>query len=237
MGIQDRDYYRPEGAAGSLSMVATLILINVGAYVANLLLGNQFFGRSLFDWMELSPDVFRQPWKLYELLSYGFAHDPHRLQHLVFNMIGLWCFGVDIEALYGRMEFLRLYLVGVALGGLAFVIPSLVFGHQDGPPMLGASAGILTVVMLFVLNFPQRRILLMGFIPMPAWALGVLFLVMDLSGALNANPGDHTAHGAASGRRGVGLCLLARPLEPRPLAAAAEVGGLPRAPWPEAARP
>ncbi len=50
-------------------------------------------------------------------------------------------------------------------------------------PALGASAAVNAIVVFNILLMPQSTILLFGIVPMPAWLLGVGWLVYDLSGA------------------------------------------------------
>ncbi len=52
-------------------------------------------------------------------------------------------------------------------------------------------------MILFALNYPRQTILFMMFIPMPAWVLGVLIVVMNLVGIENsalAESGDRVAY-------------------------------------------
>ena len=81
--------------------------------------------------------LFRS-WNAWQLLTYGFLHDGPSLEvqeqlrrfgeaqdfnpwHLVFNMLTLWFFGRELEALMGRAEFLRFYCAAIVLAGLAWV--------------------------------------------------------------------------------------------------------------------
>ncbi len=48
----------------------------------------------------------------WQFLTYGFVHDISGITHLLFNMVGLYVFGRDVELRMGRMEFLRFYLAG-----------------------------------------------------------------------------------------------------------------------------
>lgn len=195
MGISDRDYYRPADAPAPWSMTTTLIVVNVAVYAIELLFDGRIFGKSLFDWLSLSTDVATQPWRFYGVVSYGFVHDPQLFAHIFFNMLGLWCFGREMEEGYGRREFLRFYLAAIVAGGVAFLLGDWIVGKSG--EVFGASAGVLALVVLYIFRFPRRTILLMGVIPMPAWALGVLFLVLDLSGSVGGQ--TQTAYAAHLG--------------------------------------
>ena len=134
-----------------------------------------------------------QPWMWWQFITYGFVHDPHSIQHILFNMIALWFFGRDIEQLYGRAEFLRLYFVLLAIGGVAWAAITKFAGRPDDY-LMGASGALAGIVLLYAMNYPRRMILFMFIIPMPAWVLGVLMVVGDMLGAFGAQTDDHTAY-------------------------------------------
>jgi len=58
--------------------------------------------------------------------------------------------------------------------------------------LMGASGAIMAVFAVFVWNFPKETVLIWGVLPVPAWALGLLYLVMDVQGA--ASGGGQVAH-------------------------------------------
>jgi len=184
MGIYGRPYYRDERGGSwfsGRSMVVNLILLNVAVYVAQLLFdGPQ---RVVTSFLSLHPDLLRKPWHAYQLLTYGFAHDPEMIAHIAFNMFGLWLFGTDLEGIYGRAEFLRIYLVTIVIAGVAWLGIEAV---NDGKiPLVGASGGVMGLMALYVLHFPRRVFYIWGILPLPAWALGGLYVVMDVTGFMN----------------------------------------------------
>lgn len=187
MGIYDRDYLREESprpaAFRERTMVTNLVIINVALYVLDVFVGRDHW---LMNAMLATPDSLAKPWLWWQLISYGFAHDPNDIMHLVWNMFGLWMFGREVEAIYGRREFLRIYLASVFLGGLLWttrmcltVTPAS--WNQVGG-VLGASGAVTAVILLFCIHFPRRTILFMFVLPVPAWAIGVLIIAGDLLG-------------------------------------------------------
>ncbi len=191
MGIYDRDYYRDEGGSRfSLgiprTIVIRLILINFVLWLVNGLFfaENQWLTGSL----ETYAGALTHPLHWYRFLTYGFVHEP-AASHLFFNMLGLFFFGPEIETLYGRKEFLRLYLVLILAGGLAWAVINHFAGTDPGTRLLGASGAVIGVILLFCLNFPRRTILLMFVLPVPAWVLGVFIVGGDVWGALSSGDG------------------------------------------------
>jgi rhomboid family protein len=183
MGIYDREYVREEPRGfhlgGDRSMVVNLVLINCAIFVVDL-----FVGGSLSRWMSLPADVFNHPFELWKLLTCGFAHDPNDWRHIFGNMLALWFFGRDVEGVYGRREFLRIYLTLIVFCSLFWVAWENVPALAGNPHayVLGASGAVTGIVILFALHFPRRTVLLFFVLPMPAWVLGIIFVASDLSG-------------------------------------------------------
>lgn len=199
MGIYDRDYYQESEGGLRISapktMVTTLILINVGVYLADWATDGM-----LSHFGELQSDVFRHPWDLWELLTAGFLHDRRGIFHIGFNMFTLWMFGRQVEAIYGRWEFLRMYLVFIVLSSLGWVITENIWHTRppgDPSVMVGASGGITGILTIFVLNFPRQMFYIWGVIPMPAWLFLAIFVLMDLSGFMAGQHGDSNTAFAA----------------------------------------
>ena len=184
MGIYDRPYYQDERGGSWLSgrsMVVNLILLNVAVYVAQLLFDGQ--QERLSRALSLHADLLQKPWQIYQLLTYGFAHDPNSVAHIAFNMFGVWLFGTDLEGIYGRTEFLRIYLTALVVAGLAwFGIEAVNASHNV---LLGASGGVMGLMALYVLHFPRRIFYIWGILPLPAWALGSIYVVADVTGFMN----------------------------------------------------
>jgi membrane associated rhomboid family serine protease len=200
MGLYDRDYVReePKGffLGGDRSMVVNLILINVAIFLVDVV----FFGpqhRLSLEWMSVKSDLFEHPWNCWQLLTAGFAHDPNNILHVGLNMFGLWLFGRDIEVIYGKREFLRIYLTMIVVSSLAWVIAANLLPQRVGP-MLGASGAVNGVMVLYVLHYPRRLFYFWGVFPIPAWALCTLMIGQDLLGFNRSMQGEreHVAYAA-----------------------------------------
>ena len=201
MGLYDREYGRDDYGQqpglrldGPRMLSTNLVLITVGIYLLQILTKAGPNGSS---WVTnlgmLHPDTLQKPWLIFQFLTYGFLHSPTSFQHIAFNMIGVWMFGRVIEQRYGRSEFLSFYLVAIVFAGATWYLGQLF--SEDSRPMLGASGGLSALLILFVFNFPKQTVLLMGFIPMPAWAFGIFFLGQDIMGALSRTGNvAYTAH-------------------------------------------
>ncbi len=223
MGFQDRGYYRSPVARGGMadwSAVNTIIALTAAVWLANFILAGDLFREvvslrlSLNDVFCLKANLFQKPWQVWQLLTYGFLHDGPSLEargnnfsiwHIVFNMLTLWFFGRPVEAITGKAEFIRFYCVAVVVAGLAWVVGEQMavgMGRGPVPRLVGASGGVMAVLAAFIWYYPRETVLIYGVLPVPAWALGVLYLFSDLRGA-GTNSGNvaHIAHlaGAAFG--------------------------------------
>lgn len=189
MGIYDRDYYRPEEpgyrvSIAAWSMTTKIVVVNVAIYVVQLLARQGDAMGWFSSTFALDADWWTQPWTFFQLLTYGFLHSPEYVWHIVFNMLVLWFFGRELEARYSRKEFLIFYVTAVVVAGVIWSGVQFFFRGNEAT-CLGASGGVAAVVVLFAFNFPRRTVLLWFVIPMPMWALALLWVISDIFGAVN----------------------------------------------------
>jgi membrane associated rhomboid family serine protease len=208
MGIYERDYYRDTRPGLNIRVPRTaigyIVLVNVVVYLADFL-GESFgIGHAISGTLAahgpggsgLQAETLTHPWLWWQFLSYGFVHDPKDVFHLVFNMFGLWFLGPAVEMHYGRKEFVRVYLLLLIVGSLVWAIIAKAT-HQPGS-LIGASGAVVGVVILFAVNYPRQTILAFFVVPMPAWVMGVMLVVLDLWGALVRAHAGGAALGEAS---------------------------------------
>ena len=187
MGIHDREYYqdgrtRPGIELRKYSMVTLLVMANAAVFVLDMF----FESGSLMNGMAVQTVTVVQPWNWWRFLTAGFAHSPESVQHLIFNMAGLWFLGRPVEERYGKQEFLLFYLVAIVLGNVVWSGRMYLSGQETmaGSDIvlsaLGASGAVTAVVMLFIFLYPKQTLLLMMVLPVPAWLVGVLLVVTNL---------------------------------------------------------
>lgn len=200
MGIYDREYYRedePQGLLSGRSMVVNLIILNGLIFLADSL----FFSErgpmdnkvgAISTALALKANLLAAPWNCWQLITYGFVHTPGSIGHVVFNMLFLWFFGVDVESVYGRKEFVRIYLTLIVMSGLAWVIVhDVAVGSIDSQgTLIGASGAVLGIAVLYVLHFPRRIINFWGVFPVQAWVVVSLFIAGDLLSFLQLKTGN-----------------------------------------------
>lgn len=159
--------------------------VTVALLAANLLifLLQLAGGLPLVEWFALWPPSTSgprsgPPFELWQLLTYSFLHGS--MLHLMFNLLGLYTFGRDVERLFGSVWFLQYYVVSVVVAALSHLVLSAWLGAPPYPT-LGASGGIYGLLLAYGVFFPRRTlILLFPPIPLPARVFVVLFAALEL---------------------------------------------------------
>src|SRR5580658_4293814 len=104
--------------------------------------------------------------RLWQPFTYIFLHGG--LFHLLINMLFLWMFGRELEAIWGKRRFLNFFvLCGIGAGLIELIVKTIpvFFGHQPSiTPTIGASGAIFGILMANAVLFPDRKIWL---IPLP----------------------------------------------------------------------
>jgi membrane associated rhomboid family serine protease len=122
------------------------------------------------------PEVGFAPW---QLVTYGFLHDPNGYAHIFFNMFAIYTFGSALEQFLGTRWYLVLYFVSVVTAGVTQLGVNALLGSPY--PTLGASGGVFGLLLAFGMFFPRQRIMLLfPPIPMPAWVAVTLFGALEL---------------------------------------------------------
>ena len=154
--------------------VKHLLIINVLFFIATHFLGEQIRDQ-MFIWFAMwLPD--NEPFRVWQILSHMFMHGDSA--HLLFNMFGLWMFGVPVERSLGRNRFLFLYFSA----GLGAVILQVAYFYFSFPPgyvstMVGASGCIMGVLAAFGVMNPNAELMLI-FLPIPIKAKYFVPLLM-----------------------------------------------------------
>ncbi len=141
-------------------------------------------------------DVFERL-RIWQPVTYMFLHGG--LSHILFNMLGLWMFGVEMERTLGTRFFTRYYLVSGIGAALTTLLVSLLPGFAGGSLYfsltVGASGAIYGLLLAFALYFPNRPIYFWMLFPVPAKYFVLIIGAISLFLAMNeAGGGAHTTH-------------------------------------------
>jgi membrane associated rhomboid family serine protease len=155
--------------------VKILIAANVLVYAV------QYLSNGLVDLLALWPlqpiegHVYFQFW---QLITYAFLHGS--IYHLLFNMLGLWMFGSQVEAYLGSKRLLAVYFASVVTAALSQLLVPMLFGAAP-EPTIGASGGVFGLLLAYAMLFPRQKVVpLIPPIPMPAWLFATLYAGIEL---------------------------------------------------------
>ena len=165
--------YRPSfsgfGIGGWTPAVKTLIITCVVAFLLEVF-DRMAGGPAFILNFGLSPALVTHRFYLWQLVTYIFLHDPSNLLHILFNMLGLWMFGSELERLWGTRQFTKFFFICGIGAGLLTVLLS----PNSTTPTIGASGAIYGILLAFGLLFPERIIIFIVF-PIPAkWFVAIL---------------------------------------------------------------
>ena len=120
---------------------------------------------------------------LFTLFTNMFLHGGW--MHLIGNMLFLWIFGDNIEALVGSKRFFIFYIIGglVAAGGHIW------FNWDSTIPAVGASGAIAAVMGAYIVLFPQSRIKML-FLIFPFTVPALIFLGFWIFSQLSSGIAD-----------------------------------------------
>ena len=187
------------GPGGITPAIKALILANVAVFVLG------WFVSGIHAWLGMQPKAVLAGGELWRLLTYMFAHGG--FGHILFNMLALWMFGVELERMWGTRFFLKYYFVcGVGAAVTTVIlsfVPLAVFDPLYTSLTVGASGAIYGVLLAYALYFPHRPIYLYFVFPVPARIFVAIMGGIALLSSLSSGGGGvaHTTHlgGLAAG--------------------------------------
>jgi membrane associated rhomboid family serine protease len=128
-------------------------------------------------YLSLIPGLVIQEHAYWQFLTYMFTHAD--ISHILFNMLGLFFFGVQVERRMGSSEFLLFYLIcGIGAGLFSFLIYWLSGSYLV--ILLGASGAVYAVLLAFAVFYPYANIYVMGLIPVRAPLLVLIYTAIEL---------------------------------------------------------
>ena len=178
-----------------LNIAEKLIAVNVLVFIVNSLVPFLFglSSNSIVRWFELPNgilEILYQPWSI---VTYSFFHGG--IGHLFWNMLLIYFVGRIFLNLFDAKRFLNVYLLGVILGGLFFVLGYNVFPafFDTTAYLIGASAGASAILIFICTYLPNQEVRVI-FFNVKLWYVGAFVVLMDLVQLPMSNSGGHLAH-------------------------------------------
>jgi len=160
-----------------------LIGINILIFIAYQFLGAEIrFYMTIF--LSMIPAVVIQLKWIWTFITYMFIHSG--INHILFNMLALFIFGLHVEKQMGSKEFLLYYfLTGTLAGFFSFLV--YCFTGNLNVTLVGASGAIYAVQFAYAVLYPNSVVYIMGILPLraPIMVLGftALSLIFMITGA------------------------------------------------------
>jgi len=178
------------GPGGMSPAVRAIIWSNIAAFVVT------WFAPSILQYLWLSPaDVYERGW-LWQPVTYMFMHAG--VFHILFNLLGIWMFGVELERMWGTPYFVKLYAVSGLGAAATMLLLGLLNQQMYNASTVGASGAFYGLLLAYGLVYPHRPILMFFLFPVPARYAVMIFGAIAFLFTTEAST-SRTAHGAQLG--------------------------------------
>jgi len=166
--------------------VRALLYANIGAYLVSLVYP------PLVTYCGLVPkEVVENKW-VWQPVTYMFLH-ARTPWHILFNMLILWMFGVELERLWRTKFFLKFYFAtGIGAGVLSVLVALLPFAVTRASydvTIVGASGALYGLLLAYAYYYPDRPILLFLLFPVPAKVFVAILGAIAFLQAVEVNGG------------------------------------------------
>jgi membrane associated rhomboid family serine protease len=145
--------------------VKWLLYANIGVYLVSLVFP------VILDWFGLIPILVLEHGWVWQPVTYMFLHVAWPT-HILFNMLILWMFGVELERMWRTRFFLKFYAItGIGAGLISILVSLIPLQATHGlyrANIVGASGALYGLLLAFALYFPNRPILMFFLFPVPA---------------------------------------------------------------------
>jgi len=169
-------------------VVRWLLLVNIAIFCFSLI---PFVNYLFLKYLSVFPISTWNVFQIWRPITYQFLHA--NLGHIFFNMLGLFFFGPMVERVWGSRRFVFFYLVCGAAGGILYTL-LVIFRVLGAGSLIGASGAIYGVTIAAAILYPRQTVIFI-FVPMPMFALAILYVILSLSGfSRGQNAGGEAAH-------------------------------------------
>lgn len=175
--------------------VIVYLLINIPATFEQLFLKTDNIELLSFTYLKLPANLHVLAQYFWTPITYMFMHSG--VLHILYNMVWLYWMGQLFEEYLGNKRIILLYILGGLIGALFFVagmnlIP--LFKGDTSAAVVGASAGVMAVVIATATLLPDYQLYLMFIGPVRLKWLAIAFVIMDFLGTTGPNAGGEMAH-------------------------------------------
>ncbi|MDR2543795.1 MAG: rhomboid family intramembrane serine protease [Treponema sp.] len=145
---------------------------------------SDFFGRrytkmemTVSSTLAMMPQAVVKNSAFWTFITYMFMHGG--VSHILFNMFGLFIFGLHVERQIGSKEFLLYYLItGIMAGIFSFGVYYLSGNYIAA--LVGASGALYAVMLAYAVFFPDAIVYIWGILPLRAPIMVLGFTALEL---------------------------------------------------------
>ncbi len=193
MNLKNLKYRFERFSIAEKIIVLNIVFFIIPFFIQTLLYLFKLPSSTFSSWFHLLPsfsEVLFRPWTLF---TYSFLHAS--FSHILWNMLLLYYASQMYLNLFSEHQFLKNYILGVLVGGLFFLIGYNLFPVFEGiyPPLVGASAGVMAVLIFVVTYTPNQEIRLL-FINVKLQYIGIALVLIDILQIPYSNAGGRLAH-------------------------------------------
>jgi membrane associated rhomboid family serine protease len=134
----------------------------------------------------ITPEAVLRNFFIWQPVTYMFLHGG--IWHLIFNMLTLWMFGMQLETDWGTRQFLKYYFICGIGAGICIVAVNALVGDRY-TPTLGASGAIMGLLLAFGVLYPNQRVLMSFLFPIKAKYLVMIYAAVELWSTFGPNTG------------------------------------------------
>ncbi|MBE9584995.1 rhomboid family intramembrane serine protease [Mucilaginibacter sp. JRF] len=174
--------------------VAVFLLINIPGTFEHLFLKSDYIKLFTAEYLYLPSNLSQLATRFWTPLTYMFMHAD--IFHILFNMLWLYWMGQIFEEYLGHKRTIGLYLMGGLAGAFFFVlafntIPAFI---DINVPVVGASAGVMAIIIATATLLPDYTIQLFLFGPVKLKWLAIFYVLIDFLSMAGSNAGGSIAH-------------------------------------------
>ena len=193
MNLKNLKYRFERFSIAEKIIVLNIVFFIIPFFIQTLLYLFKLPSSTFSSWFHLLPsfsEVLFRPWTLF---TYSFLHAS--FSHILWNMLLLYYTSQMYLNLFSEHQFLKNYILGVLVGGLFFLIGYNLFPVFEGiyPPLVGASAGVMAVLIFVATYTPNQEIRLL-FINVKLQYIGIALVLIDILQIPYSNAGGRLAH-------------------------------------------
>lgn len=196
MNASDRIKYRIQTANVVEKLIGLNVLVFLLFYVfRTLAFLFQLPSDFILEWLVFPKEPGEFVFKPWSIITYSFMHSG--IWHILSNMLILYFSGNYFLTYFSAKRLLNYYFLGVIVGALVYMLSYNLFPAFSATGrsyLMGASAGVMAVLVGIASHIPHMRVRLMLLGSIKFWWIAAFLVALDVIQIPMGNAGGHLAH-------------------------------------------